>query len=150
MKKLIINVLLIVSLTNISGCSTFIVRLAEPSISDEFKMYPATCVNLMCIYVGYIGGVSSLINATEIEDVGLICLSPIVILGNTIDLPISAVSDTLLLPIDMYFCNYPDKSDDTKKKQSQEELKTDKKGKIENPKMDGRCRDPRMLGSPTS
>ncbi len=129
MKKIIINILIVVSLTSISGCSTFIVRLAEPSISDEFKMYPATCVNLMCIYAGYIGGVSSLINATEIEDVGLICLSPIVILGNTIDLPISAVSDTLFLPTDMYFCNYPNKSDDTKKKQKQEKLKTEQQEK---------------------
>ncbi len=122
MKKLIIIVLIAVFLINLSGCATIMLGLEDRN--RKAKVYPATFANgeLICeccsekgapFLMGYISGWARI---------------P-VILANTVDLPISITSDTLLLPVDVYRWNLSNKLTEPIKKQKQEqnqtELKTD-------------------------
>jgi len=121
MKKLIINILIVVFLINLSGCAT-IAMLDLYDRDRTAKVYPATYLDgeLICECFSK-RGIPFWMGA-HIDGLGRI---PVFIIG-TIDLPISITSDTLLLPMDVYRWNFPKKSIEPIKKQehNEEELKT--------------------------
>ncbi len=123
MKKLIINVLIAVFLINLSGCSTYMLGLEDRN--SKAKVYPATSINGTIIYLAFTPKGIPLWEGVHIDGWGRIPL----FLINTIDLPISITSDTLLLPVDVYRWNLSNKLTEPIKKQKQEqnqtELKTD-------------------------
>jgi len=107
MKKIIINILIAVFLLNLSGCATIMLGLEERNSWN--KIYPATfgdCEILrdcfsekgVPFYFGYIDGWAR---------------APVILI-NTVDLPISITSDTLLLPVDIYRWNLSAKSNNEK------------------------------------
>ena len=126
-KKITINILIIIFLINLSGCATVV--LGTGGRNRWNKVYPATGANCQVFFdscskqgipfmFGYIDGWARV---------------PFFLL-NTIDLPFSITSDTLLLPVDIYRWNFPKKLNDTKQNQTQEELKDDKQEKNKNEK----------------
>ena len=118
MKKITIIFILVLTLVSMSGCATSIVLLEGRT--NYPKIYPSTLFNCNSIYFLSNWELEALINASFI-DVGF---CPLLIVGNTIDLPISIVSDTLFLPLDVYRWNFPKNKIEPIKIQKQEELKT--------------------------
>ena len=104
MKKIILNILIAVLLVNLSGCATSETRLDDYE-TPFAKIYPATAMNGAYIVTCFTAdGVPFMTG-----DIGGLLLFPI-LLGNTIDLPISITSDTLFLPLDVYRWNFPNTS----------------------------------------
>ena len=117
MKKIIINILIVVLLMKLSGCATILFRqecLSNDGFGEWAKIYPATLFNCGFIYICCTEG-------APMFGGNMYLLSPPFILANTIDLPISITSDTLFLPLDVYRWNCPKKPDEIQKQQNQEQ-----------------------------
>jgi len=104
MKKIILNILIAVLLVNLSGCATSETRFDDYD-SQLTGIYPATVMNgafiATCFTEDGVPFMTGSINGFLIFPI---------LLGNTIDLPISITSDTLFLPWDIYRWNFPNTS----------------------------------------
>ncbi|MHA1574727.1 MAG: YceK/YidQ family lipoprotein [Alphaproteobacteria bacterium] len=113
MKNITIIFILILTLISMSGCATSMARSEE---IGQRGIYPATFINCGMICLFCISGGPFLM-----EEINNVWVSPIFILGNTVDLPISIVSDTLFLPLDI--CCYLPPIEFNNRNKNQKKLK---------------------------
>lgn len=107
MKKIPCAILLIMLL---SGCATSFVRFnpeKEKEMRNDFiGIYPATILDGMAVAAPFVP-IFVKFEGTDASEGKAMCyfFGPFLLVGGLIDMPISIVSDTLMIPFDLYNSN---------------------------------------------
>jgi uncharacterized protein YceK len=104
MKRLIHSVILLAVALSCTGCATAFVR--SDSTVDPRTVYPATVFDAEVVWHGGIRGeppMATMDNKKTPMPFRMLC-----VMGGIVDLPISFVLDTILLPYDIYCISRPD------------------------------------------